>query len=864
MAGSSNVKQSLIAFCATALLLVCSGALAQGRFVEDIQVSKRGNEATITIDLACPMRFQSDAKTQQGILLEIRVSPLESCRQIGNGDISSEVYRPVGGQLAYLDEVEYESLGLGENLLMLHFDRTVDYRVAQRGDLRSLQLIVQLGNESQPTPTPQTEVTPVPVPATPPPAAGQAPTPAQTLPAGRAPLTSRVREPSAVADYVVNLQSTREPVDPTVVEGIAVPRGAKPYVSQIEVDGQTWYRLRLGFFATEADARAALATLAEKFPRAWVGRAETEEVRRASDFSFAAGATLVAKAPGADEQTVSATAAAPASGQSTLTPEQLQELQEKGRNAMLAQDYETAIKIYTQLLQEPGDHRAEAREYLGLARERDGQPAYAAAEYRAYLKEYPDTEGARRVQQRLNGLVLAAEAPREPLRRTGLAAQAEAGASHWDIATGLSQYYRRDLDQLDQTSPEITTLSAVFTDLDFSVRRTGGAFDWVGRVALGNMYDLIGEENNGPGNLNRVSYAYFDMNPPQGDWTVRFGRQTLHNWGVLGRFDGLHFSYDWKPDRRVHFVSGFPVESTRYGLQSNRQFNGVAVDFDHLVGAWDFSTFLNNQTIEGIADRQAAGFEVHYLDDKRTLTTMVDYDYQYGELNMALALGTWRFDNRLILTGLVDKRKSPVLTTRNALIGQLVTTIDDLLSVWTEDEIHQMALDRTADSTTVTIGMAKPLFERFQINADVTMTEIGATVDSFGALGIPSTGQQVYYSASFVGSGLFGKGDVSVFNVRHGVADDFTTSQLTWDARFPVGRRLRLNPRLRLAVWDSAAGVHRETASPSFRLLLNMRNRYRFELEVGSDELLRTDLSVFSPEQKSTGNYVNIGYRADF
>jgi hypothetical protein len=126
---------------------------------------------------------------------------------------------------------------------------------------------------------------------------------------------------------------------------------------------------------------------------------------------------------------------------------------------------------------------------------------------------------------------------------------------------------------------------------------------------------------------------------------------------------------------------------------------------------------------------------------------------------------------------------------------------------------------------------------------------------------IPGTGQQVYYSTSLVGSALFGTGDVSIFNLRYGVADDFTTAQLTYDVRFPVGRRLRLNPRLRYAVWESTDGRERETTSASFRLLLNLRNRYRLEAEFGSDEFLRTDRTF---RQDATGNYVNVGYRADF
>ena len=124
------------------------------------------------------------------------------------------------------------------------------------------------------------------------------------------------------------------------------------------------------------------------------------------------------------------------------------------------------------------------------------------------------------------------------------------------------------------------------------------------------------------------------------------------------------------------------------------------------------------------------------------------------------------------------------------------------------------------------------------------------------------TGMQTYYSASFVGSALFGASDVSIFNVRAGQSDEFTSSQITWDVRLPVGRKLRLNPRLKVGVWESpTTGRRRETITPSLRLLLNPSRRYRLELEVGNDNFTRTDRSGV---QEATGRFVNVGYRADF
>ncbi len=43
------------------------------------------------------------------------------------------------------------------------------------------------------------------------------------------------------------------------------------------MDDQLWHRLRLGFFATEADANAVLAGLRSRYPDAWVTTASAAE-----------------------------------------------------------------------------------------------------------------------------------------------------------------------------------------------------------------------------------------------------------------------------------------------------------------------------------------------------------------------------------------------------------------------------------------------------------------------------------------------------------------------------------------------------------------------------------------------------------
>jgi tetratricopeptide (TPR) repeat protein len=815
-------------------------ASAAGELIADIQISRRAEETTVAIVLECPVRVRSDAATAGGSSVEIRVTPVEDCAGLRGGALASEAYRPASGHLAHLMEVQYESLGLGDDLLLLHFDRPVAYRVGQRADLRTIEVrLREAGAVGRAPAAPDVAAAGAP----------ETPMPPPEVPVERAPLTARVRAPLVAADYVLNLQSTREPVDSAALAAVSVSAEQRLYVSTAVIAGVTWYRLRLGFFASEADARAALDALASAFPRAWIGRAEPSEVEAAAQPELVRGAVVAGREGG---EAVDAAAPAPASG--TLAPQRLAELRAEARAAIVAGQLDVAIRDYTRLLEEPGEHAAEARENLGVAREKNGQAAHAAAEYRRFLADFPDDEGAPRVRQRLAGLIAASTAPREKLR------SADSGGGV-DFTTNVSQYFRRDENRFDRDESAITTLSALFTDLDLSVAAGGTTVDWRGRLTLNHLHDLHDGRDGGPGDRKRVAYAYLDVSGVQEEWSMRLGRQTMRNSGVLGRFDGLHAAYGWAPDRRVRVMTGFPVELTRRSVDTSREFIGAAVDFDNLIGEWTLSPFVTRQTIDGTLDRQAVGLDVRFFDDRRSFSGMLDYDVDYGELNTALLFGTWRL-GRLILTGLFDQRMSPILTTRNALIGQPAETIDELLLVWTEDEIRQIARERTAEARTVTLGVAAPIAERWQANADVTITEIGDSVESAGVPALQSTGRQTYYSASFVGSALFATSDVSVFNVRIGRSDSFSATDIAWDLRVPVGRKLRINPRLRVGLWESnATGRRRETLAPSLRLLFNTSGHYRLELEAGTASVVRTDRG---DEQEATGWFFNVGYRADF
>ena len=135
-----------------------------------------------------------------------------------------------------------------------------------------------------------------------------------------------------------------------------------------------WQELRLGFFGSENDR----------------ARAARDSPRRVSQTPSSPSPTIeeqdaAARAPLAGERAHGRPArrlrggAPPALPE--LTPERVDALVAEANDAMLAENYDRSIQIYTRLLEEPGfGGRREARERLGIARERKGQVAQARHE----------------------------------------------------------------------------------------------------------------------------------------------------------------------------------------------------------------------------------------------------------------------------------------------------------------------------------------------------------------------------------------------------------------------------------------------------------------------------------------------------
>ena len=257
----------------------------------------------------------------------------------------------------------------------------------------------------------------------------------------------------------------------------------------------------------------------------------------------------------------------------------------------------------------------------------------------------------------------------------------------------------------------------------------------------------------------------------------------------------------------------------------------------------------------------AVGAELRYFGERQSVWGMVDYDLYFGELASAFLQGSWRFDSRLSIHALANRRGSPFLSTGNAIIGQPVTSFAELAVIFTEDELGQLGKDRTAASTNYSIGLSYPLTPKLQINTDVGQSTIDETPASGGVLATPGS-TYTYYSGSLLASSLLKEGDVTILSARYSDSDNSKVTSLTVDSRYPFGRTWRVNLRLRVDRRQLMNDDSEEWMfTPGVRIQYRRSQKFRIELETG--KLFSQRDSEFANQDRES-YFVNIGYQAFF
>ena len=818
---------------------------AANRFMEKLDIEAGNNESILTLSFSEPITYLRHFPAKQGKLVEITVRLATPNAAI---NIEGESLGGPASAEVPLREVAAESIDPNTLNVRFHFTTNVHFAVS-RGKERNTIIVHLLSPKRTDIGGPEDVIRP--------------------------------SWGAVVNTYTINLESSLKPITEPLTARRDILDTFKLYKMRVRIKGTVWYRRRLGFFTTRAEAERVRKLLLKDYPNAWIDLIHPSEralaerwftiarqrPRKPLPLPTPAPTPTPAPAAPAEAPTAPAASGTPAAPAARPEPEPARppkalprgksaRLMELARQAMIDGNYRRAIKLYTKILQRPEKQfHQDALEFLGLARERNGQIAHAKAEYRNYLKLYPDGEGAIRVRQRLDGIITARADPRTPLAKP----DARAEEAQWDLFASLAQFYRYQTVSSDNAGSQEVD-NSIDSDILVSARRRSEEWDIRTLFAGNHRYEFL--DSNDPSD-GRVTSLYADFKNRIEDYSIRIGRQTHSANGVLGRFDGILGSYRLNSQIKLNLVAGYPVNLTSSdGLNTDRQFIGASADLNGYIENLDLNVFFIHQTIDGMVDRQAVGAEGRYTDAQgRNGFALIDYDTHYGELNTLMFVGTMLFEGNRLLNLVVDYRNSPILTTYNALQGQPVATIAELRQTLSEEQIESLARDRTARFKSITLSGSMPLTPKFQLNGDVTVSSLAGTPASGGVAATNPTGTEYSVFAQLLGNNWFFEKDVSSTGLRW--ADSAASNRVTFSfsTRFPLNKQWRLNPRFQWEKVSGSDGTSSMLIRPSVRADFRYKRNIRFEFEGGVDV---TQRDVAGGSDDETSYYIRAGYIYDF
>jgi tetratricopeptide (TPR) repeat protein len=549
------------------------------------------------------------------------------------------------------------------------------------------------------------------------------------------------------------------------------------------------------------------------------------------------------------------------------------ELMTAGKAAMAVGEYENATQIFNRLLNlPPNEFSQDAQELVGNAREKNGDFPKAKIEYDLYIKLYPQTEGALRVNIRLAAI------------KDGSAKVAENKFStkkqinkinETSMFGSLSQYYYGGRTLTETKTPGLKTndrntdQSALVTSFDISGRWRHNQYD--DKVVFRDAQTHNFPPGDNFRDINRLSAAYWDHEDKSLGYMFRLGRQPGNSQGVLGRFDGGFARYSLSDNFRITGVAGVPDDGSHPTIRTNRQFYGSALEYGTPASSISGNIYAIQQNADGLAERRALGSEMRYFNNSTSWFGLIDYDTIYERVNIALLQGNWIGYKDITYNVLLDHRKSPILYAETAIPAVAgAVSVGSLQKLMTKKQIIKTVNDVSADTDTALFGLTKQVTPKWQFGGDVRMNRTSGTRGTGLAFipGIPSSsssGTAYTYSMQAIGSSTIFADDTSVINGSY--VDDPVyyaevlglTNVATFRTKWHVTSSLNFYHQ---KSDSSQSNLKIFKVAPTLRASYQVTDAGSLEAELGFERSYSDDNT--NTKIKSTRESMFVGYRWDF
>lgn len=520
------------------------------------------------------------------------------------------------------------------------------------------------------------------------------------------------------------------------------------------------------------------------------------------------------------------------------------ELMSKGRDALAAKNNDAAMDAFNKLLLlPPNDYTQDGQEWVGVARERAGQPDKAKIEYDLYLRLYPEGEGAARVARRIE--ILSGKGVDDKPDNI-IVEEKKKSTARWLSFGSISSRYYSGNSTIDSTfvfnsatttsSQSLIDQSMLISTVNASERYLSDDFD--GRLVLSDVSMKNFQSNHA--SQNRLNAFYGEIKGRSSDYLVRAGRQSPMGAGVQSRFDGINAGYGDAQSLRMNAVAGKVVD---YSRGSKPSFVGASVD------SGPISIYALNQTVDGTVDRRALGAEFRQYTAKQTVYALLDYDSYFKVVNTAQAMGSTSMPG-YNLNYLIDHRRS--IATRNALNGSSYSSLADLgLSA---DDLRKQALYKTAITNMGQVGASMPLRKNWMVSANLRLSNTTALAP------LPARGLEKGLYAQLIGSNLRKDGDS--WSVGGGMNfGQAKGTSLYFYNHTPFDSRWMLDSSLSYSNYTDQLGGKSIRTSPMLRGSYQLRDMLYIDADAGVEWM---NYSGPSQSTKTTRYSYSLGFRWDF
>lgn len=802
---SATLRQLL-----TPLALVVLSPAAMAQLIEDIDWRQEGPHAVANIRFVTAVQLQKVTTSRGGDLGQAFYAVLPTRERIQMVGAQRKV--PAVAGLPDITVTD-ESVGRGElsRRLIIRLSKAVPFRIRSGKGNRSIEMVLTgLGDA-----------------------------------VAKAAPVAKPLAPAPENNFLITLQSSASPGEPIQASVPAKLQDYQTFTAQRTVDGRTVYDINLGYFATRAEADAALTLVKPRFPQAAV---------------VAVGAA-----------TAAAAASPTAPGTSAVEVEaKASELMAVAQAALDKGDMALAVDALGQLLSLPPNAQSRAaQERIGMARQKAGDTERARAEFDTFLALYPNGADSDRVRQALASLPAKAAAP---------APVAATPASNWSGSVGAFYFggKSKERNQEFQDSPisglpelvsdntiSDTDLGQFQTSVDLNWRRRDAESD--SRFVFRNAYTHNLE--NRDKSKNRLTALYYDRKSLVNGTSFRIGRQSPVGGGILYRFDGLQAGYTFAPKWRINAAAGVPTDEL---LQTQRSLYSVWLDAEALTSELSGSLYANQQMIDGEVDRRALGVELRYFSGGVSVSSQFDHDTVIGGLNIASVQGTWQLPDNTIFNFLYDRRATPLLSLGNILFFQdpMLPTpaqrVQDLLATTSVDVLREQVKAVTAYQKQVAAGVTTPVNANWQVGGDIRLTNVDEVkpVPVILPTGQPSTGNLWSVGGQLIGSNLYSQSDTHVFLATALKGPTYQGLLLSYNNLTSWADGWRLEPSLRYyRQTEDSTSVKTERWTPGMRASLKLRRNTSVESEL-SYEMTKRNGPLIS--ESSDRLYYYLGARYDF